>query len=108
MARSLRLEPSSLRTACCSPVLVEVEEHEGLVKQGSLLQQVDGNVAAPASTTCAKARAPLQQWARPENCRCQSPVARLDHPLLTIHTHTSVADDPHRMTIHYSSHIFLP
>ena len=51
MARSLRLEPSCFRTACCWPVLVEVEVHEGLVKQGSLLQQVDENVAAIASTT---------------------------------------------------------
>ena len=50
MARSLRLEPSSFRTACCGPVLVEVEAHEGLFKQGSLLQQVKRNVAAPAST----------------------------------------------------------
>ena len=51
MARSLRLEPSCFRTACCWPVLVEVEVHEDLVKQGSLLQQVDENVAAHASTT---------------------------------------------------------
>ena len=51
MARSLRLEPSCFRTACCWPVLVEVEVHEGLVKQGSLLQQVKRNVAAPASAT---------------------------------------------------------
>ena len=34
------MEPSSFRTACCWPVLVEVEAHEGLFKQGSLLQQV--------------------------------------------------------------------
>ena len=52
LVRSLRLEPSSFRTACCCPVLVEVEAHEGLFKQGSLLQQVKRNVAAPASTTC--------------------------------------------------------
>ena len=44
------MEPSSFRTACCSPVLVEVEVHQGLVKQGSLLQQVDENVAAHASS----------------------------------------------------------
>ena len=48
LASSLRLEPSSFRTACCPPVLVEV--HQGVVKQGSLLQQVDENVAAHASS----------------------------------------------------------
>ena len=42
------MEPSSFRTACCSPVLVQVEVHQGVVKQGSLIQQVDENVAAHA------------------------------------------------------------
>ena len=53
LASSLRLDPSSFRTACCPPVLVEVhqgEVHQGVVKQGSLLQQVDENVAAHASS----------------------------------------------------------
>ena len=57
---SLRLEPSSFRTACCSPVLVEVEVHQGVVKQGSLLQQVDENMAAHASSAAAAA-APVME-----------------------------------------------
>ena len=60
LARSLRLEPSSFRTACCSPVLVEVEVHQGVVKPGSLLQQVDEKVAAYASSAAAAA-APVME-----------------------------------------------
>ena len=48
LARSLRLEPSSFRSACCPPVLVVA--HQGVVKPGSLLQRVDENMAAHASS----------------------------------------------------------
>ena len=54
------MEPSSFRTACCPPVLVEVEVHQGVVKSGSLLQQVDENMAAHASSAAAAA-APVME-----------------------------------------------